>query len=109
MTWTNDDNFTHTVQVDGQDDHKVGRGDSVSIRSTSPAPTTTSARCTARTWTGGDRRVTLAELRRDVVIVACAVSAGIHGALAPEHFGEGTGAGSASSRDRPARARSPSC
>jgi hypothetical protein len=27
------------------------------------------------------------------VILACAVSAGIHGALAPEHFAEGTGAG----------------
>jgi len=32
-------------------------------------------------------------LRRDVVILACAVSAGIHGALAPAHFEEGTGAG----------------
>lgn len=32
VTWTNDDNFTHTVKVDGQDDHKVGRGDSVAIR-----------------------------------------------------------------------------
>jgi plastocyanin len=32
VTWTNDDNFTHTVKVDGQDNHKVGRGDSVSIR-----------------------------------------------------------------------------
>ena len=31
VTWTNDDNFTHTVQVDGQEDHKVGRGESVSI------------------------------------------------------------------------------
>jgi plastocyanin len=31
VTWTNEDNFTHTVRVDGQDDHKVGRGDSVSI------------------------------------------------------------------------------
>jgi plastocyanin len=31
VTWTNDDNFTHTVQVEGQDDHKVERGDSVSI------------------------------------------------------------------------------
>jgi hypothetical protein len=30
---------------------------------------------------------------RDVVILACAVSAGIHGALAPAHFAEGTGAG----------------
>ena len=32
VTWTNKDNFTHTVKVDGQEDHKVGRGDSVSIR-----------------------------------------------------------------------------
>jgi plastocyanin len=31
VTWTNDDNFTHTVRVDGQDDHEVGRGKSVSI------------------------------------------------------------------------------
>jgi hypothetical protein len=32
-------------------------------------------------------------LRRDVVILACAVSAGIHGALAPAQFDEGAGAG----------------
>ena len=32
-------------------------------------------------------------LRRDIVILACAISAGIHGALAPAHFDEGTGAG----------------
>jgi len=31
VTWTNEDNFTHTVQVDGEEDHKVGRGDSVSM------------------------------------------------------------------------------
>jgi CHASE2 domain-containing sensor protein len=37
--------------------------------------------------------VTFAELRIDLVILACAVSAGIHGALAPDHFEEGTGAG----------------
>jgi hypothetical protein len=37
--------------------------------------------------------VTLAELRGDIVIIACAVSAGIHGALVPGHFREGTGAG----------------
>jgi hypothetical protein len=37
--------------------------------------------------------VTYTELRRDVVILACAISAGIHGALVPEHFAEGTGAG----------------
>jgi hypothetical protein len=33
------------------------------------------------------------ELRRDVVIIACAISAGIHGALVPAHFDEGAGAG----------------
>lgn len=32
-------------------------------------------------------------LRIDVLIVSCAVSAGIHGALAREHFGESAGAG----------------
>jgi hypothetical protein len=37
--------------------------------------------------------VTLAELKGDVVILACAISAGIHGALAPTHFSEGAGAG----------------
>jgi hypothetical protein len=33
------------------------------------------------------------DLRRDVVILACAISAGIHGALVPAHFEEGAGAG----------------
>jgi hypothetical protein len=33
------------------------------------------------------------DVRRDVVILACAISAGIHGALARDHFIEGTGAG----------------
>lgn len=37
--------------------------------------------------------MTLAELRSDIVILACAVSAGIHAALVPDHFKEGTGAG----------------
>jgi len=31
VTWTNDDNFTHTVEVEGGEDHKVDRGDSVAI------------------------------------------------------------------------------
>jgi plastocyanin len=31
VTWTNDDDFTHTVQVEGQQDHEVGPGDSVEI------------------------------------------------------------------------------
>jgi hypothetical protein len=37
--------------------------------------------------------VTVSELRVDVVILACAISAGIHGALVREHFQEGAGAG----------------
>jgi hypothetical protein len=37
--------------------------------------------------------VTLADLRSDVVILACAISAGIHGALLPGHFDEGAGPG----------------
>jgi hypothetical protein len=41
----------------------------------------------------GDRAMTLAELRLDIVILACAVSAGIHGALVPDHFRDGVGAG----------------
>ena len=32
-------------------------------------------------------------LRLDALIVTCAISAGIHAALAPDHFREGTGAG----------------
>ncbi len=31
VTWTNEDNFTHTVEVEGQGDHEVGKGKSVSI------------------------------------------------------------------------------
>jgi hypothetical protein len=37
--------------------------------------------------------VSVAALRADIVILACAVSAGIHVALAPGHFEERTGAG----------------
>ena len=37
--------------------------------------------------------MTFAELRTDVVILACAISAGIHGALVADHFEEGTGTG----------------
>ena len=33
------------------------------------------------------------ELSRNIVIVACAISAGIHGALVPTHFDEGAGPG----------------
>ena len=36
VTWMNEDNFTHTVRVEGQADHKVGRGDSVAIRFDKP-------------------------------------------------------------------------
>ena len=44
VTWTNEDNFTHTVRVDGQADHEVGRGESVSI--TFPKPGTYHYVCT---------------------------------------------------------------
>jgi xanthine/uracil/vitamin C permease (AzgA family) len=37
--------------------------------------------------------MTFAELKVDAIILACAVSAGIHGALVPDHFKEGAGAG----------------
>jgi plastocyanin len=36
VTWANEDNFTHTVRVDGQEDHKVERGASVSCRFDQP-------------------------------------------------------------------------
>ena len=39
------------------------------------------------------RWITIAGVERDVLIVACAVSAGIHAALVPDHFEEGTGPG----------------
>ena len=35
----------------------------------------------------------LADVERDVLIVSCAISAGIHAALTSEHFAEGRGAG----------------
>ena len=41
----------------------------------------------------GDRQVSSLGLRHDIVILACVISAGIHGALVPDHFYEGTGAG----------------
>jgi hypothetical protein len=37
--------------------------------------------------------MTFAELRVDIVILVCAISAGVHGALVKDHFQEGTGAG----------------
>jgi hypothetical protein len=37
--------------------------------------------------------VTPLELRGDLVVLTCAISAGIHGALAPAHFEQGVGAG----------------
>jgi hypothetical protein len=37
--------------------------------------------------------ITSAEIERDLVIVACAVSAGIHAALTPAHLAEGAAAG----------------
>ena len=37
--------------------------------------------------------ITRAAIERDVVITACAISAGIHAALTPDHLTEGAGAG----------------
>jgi plastocyanin len=31
VTWTNEDNFTHTVEVEGQGDHEVGKEESVEL------------------------------------------------------------------------------
>ena len=39
------------------------------------------------------RWITLASVESDVLIVACGMSAGIHAALVPDHFAEGTGPG----------------
>jgi len=36
VTWTNEDNFTHTVEVDGQQDHEVGQGETFSITFDTP-------------------------------------------------------------------------
>jgi plastocyanin len=36
VTWTNEDNFTHTVQLDGREDHQVGRGESVELTFDTP-------------------------------------------------------------------------
>ena len=36
VTWTNEDNFTHTIKVDHADDHKLSPGESVSIRFAKP-------------------------------------------------------------------------
>jgi plastocyanin len=36
VTWTNNDNFTHTIKVEGAQDHKLSPGESVSIRFAKP-------------------------------------------------------------------------
>ena len=36
VTWTNEDNFTHTVEVDGQEDHEVEQGESFSVTFDTP-------------------------------------------------------------------------
>jgi hypothetical protein len=37
--------------------------------------------------------IALASIERNAIILACAISAGIHAALTPSHFAEGAGAG----------------
>jgi plastocyanin len=36
VTWRNDDNFTHTVEVEGEEDMEVEPGESVSFRFSEP-------------------------------------------------------------------------
>jgi plastocyanin len=36
VTWRNEDNFTHTVEVEGQEDRKVKPGESTSVTFTKP-------------------------------------------------------------------------
>ena len=36
VTWRNEDNFTHTVQVEGGEDHRVAPGETVSLRFDEP-------------------------------------------------------------------------
>jgi plastocyanin len=36
VTWKNEDNFTHTVQVEGQEDHKVDQGETVEVTFETP-------------------------------------------------------------------------
>jgi hypothetical protein len=47
----------------------------------------------APTRPAGGRAVTRAALERDALVLSCAISAGVHAALAPEHLREGAGAG----------------
>jgi plastocyanin len=44
VTWRNEDNFTHTVAVEGQEDKKVQPGESISV--TFPEPGTYDYICT---------------------------------------------------------------
>ena len=52
-----------------------------------------SASVARRETTAGERRMSVAELRRDVVMVACAASGGVHAALVPSHLRESAAAG----------------
>ncbi|MBD0348288.1 MAG: cupredoxin domain-containing protein [Thermoleophilia bacterium] len=36
VTWTNEDNFTHTVEVEGREDHELERGESFSLTFDTP-------------------------------------------------------------------------
>ena len=52
VTWRNEDNFTHTVEIEGQDDMKAEPGSRSRSRSPRPGPTSTSARSTRTTCAG---------------------------------------------------------
>ena len=102
VTWTNNDNFTHTVQGrrPGRPQGRPRRQRLDHVRQARHLPLRLHA-AQPRHARDGDRHVTLAELRVDVVILACAISAGIHGALVPEHFEEGTRRRASASSSRP--------
>jgi plastocyanin len=51
VTWTNNDNFTHTVRSTARKTTRSAAATASRSSSTNPAPTTMSARCTATTCT----------------------------------------------------------
>ena len=96
VTWTNEDNFTHTVEVEGQGITRSSRGRRRAVFDEARHVRVRLHAAQPRHERDGDRPVSSLGLRRDVVIVACAISAGIHGALVSAHFDEASAPASAS-------------
>ena len=88
VTWTRQGTASPTLCRRTGGSRGEARRERFRSRST-PAPITTSTPSQPGHG-GGDRHVSL---RRDVIILACAISAGVHGALAPAHLDVGTGTG----------------